>query len=51
MVKLVEFGWLKKRRREFTLDIRETFPTLNMRNILVMLREMKDNCTRVKIQV
>ena len=53
VVKLVEFGWLEKRRREFSiaLDIRKILPTLNMRNILVMLREMKDNCTRVKIQV
>ena len=53
MVKLVEFGWLEKRRKEFSiaLDIRKILPTLNMRNILVMLREMKDNCTRVKIQV
>ena len=31
--------------------IRRMFFTLNMRNILVMLREMKEHCTRVKIHI
>ena len=34
-----------------TFDIRRTLFTLTMRNILVMLREMKEHCTRVKIHV
>ena len=32
-------------------DIGRTLFTLTMRNILVMLREMKEHCTRVKIHV
>ena len=32
-------------------DIRRTLFTLTMRNILAMLREMKEHCTRVKIHV
>ena len=32
-------------------DIRRTLFTLNMRNILVMLREIKEHCTRVEIHV
>ena len=51
MVELVEFGWLKERGREVSyLDI-ESLPTLKMRNILMMLREMREHCRRVKIQV